>query len=497
MPRYFRATWLVRPGPDFLPGRRLHAPSGHGRQNVSPGRLRKVLQSAGSGRIPPRRAADRVWEAYSALGSARGLDSYTIGGVARHLAAHAVELQAGLRGNAGSGHRDRAWASLDQASERMARLFVDATEAGIAITPSAVTRFVQLKDRHLGPYAECRRVVDVLHLRFRVTPNQRTLSALLRNVAHRGNYTAFLRLLYEELTGNPDLVVHSYILNLYLAAVAKASPLTSEDLAEYPRRQGSVADLAIPLWALTKDQPVVRTASLYSRDLDASELSPDPASALREAIVSGPAPNILDLCRPAMPSGSTTPVRKIVQLLSLAAAGFRQGREDVLDGRSVTEAVVAFCAWKHPRCALATSELFATAPFSIPPLPATFNVLLADACDRRDAVSGEAILERMRQRGVKPHLEMFNTIILFYGTTESLPTALRELPFVGMRPPVPEPGLTLVIFDLATRLRGEQLRIISDKGRGYLIRSGYRVPDCANAREMLAMLLRSAARTRG
>ncbi|KAI9032494.1 hypothetical protein DFJ74DRAFT_764175 [Hyaloraphidium curvatum] len=363
-----------------------------------------------------------------------------------------------------------------------------------------------------------------------------------------------------------------------------------------------------------------------------------------------------------MPSGSTTPVRKIVQLLLLAAAGFRQGREDVLDGRSVTEAVVAFCAWKHPRCALATSELFATAPFSIPPLPATFNVLLADACDRRDAVSGEAILKRMRQRGGKPHLEMFNIIILFYGrtgwlelaretlkemagaghkptavtgmallegilrpkvtvevvehamkvlasagievnvqhwdkalrhfakqrdlqglmrlyrvmtvppnevtvalvakavanlwgtsqmidflksvpphligtsptwstaiasfarewassgdfvfrdtafalscaaldhaqlTTESLPTALRELPFVDLRPPVPEPGLTLVIFDLATRLRGEQLRIISDKGRGYLIRSGYRVPDGANAREMLAMLLRSAARTQG
>ncbi|KAI9032479.1 hypothetical protein DFJ74DRAFT_654493 [Hyaloraphidium curvatum] len=636
--------------------------SGVSRGSDPLGRLREVLQIAKNGRIPPHQAADRVWEAYTALGTARGLDSYLVAGVAHHLASHAVEQQAGLRGKGRTGHRERAWASLDQAAERMVQLFADATEAGIDISPPAVTRFVQLKDRHLGSYAECRKVVDFLRLRCRVALNKHLLSALLRNVAHRGNYTAFLKLLHEELTANPDLVVHSYILNLYLAAVAKASPLTSEDLAEYPRRQGSVADLAIPLWAVTKDQRVVRTAILDPRDLDASESAPDPASALREAIMSGPAPDIRELCRPAMPAGSTTPVRKIVQLLSLAAAGFRQGREDVLDGHVVTGAVEAFCAWKHPRCALATSELFSTAPFPIPPRPDTFNVLLTDACDRRDAVSGEAILKRMRQLGVKPNLELFTTMILFYGRTgglelgketlkemvaagykpnavtgmavlegilgpnatvedvghamkvlasvgidvdvhhwtkalrcfaqqqdlqglmrvygsmtvppnevtvslmakaladlggtsqmidflksvpphligisatwstaiasfarewassgdfvfrdaafalscaaldhaqltkESLPTALRELPFVDMRPPVPEAGLTLVIFDLATRLQGEQLQMLTDKGRAYLVRNGYAVWGGADARAMHAILQAEAGRRSG
>ncbi|KAI9032478.1 hypothetical protein DFJ74DRAFT_654486 [Hyaloraphidium curvatum] len=541
----------------------------------------------------------------------------------------------------------------------MVRLLADATEAGIAISSSAVTRFVQLKDRHLGSYAECRKVVDFLRLKCRVTLNHLMLSALLRNVAHRGNYTAFLRLLYEELTASPGISIDGFIINLFLKAVVEASPLTSEDLAEYARRQTCVADLAIPLWALTKNEPFARTRSLDPRDLDALELAPDPASALREAIVSGPAPSILDLCRPTIPAGSTTPVRKIVQLLSLAAAGFRQGREDVLDGHVVVAAVEAFCAWKHPRCALATSEFFTMAPFPIAPRPQTFNILLADACDRRDAVSGDAILERIRQVGLKPDLELFNTMILFYGRTgrlklaketlkemvtagykpspltgmavlegilgpkatvedveramdaltsvgidvdapnwnkalrhfaqqrdlqglmrvyglmtvqpspvtvslvakaladlgdtgqmidflisvpphlvgrsatwsaaitafarrwtssgdsicrdaafalscaavdhtppskESLPASVRELPFVGMRPPVPEFGLMLVIFELATRLRGEQLRIITDKGRAYLQRNGHALPDGADARTMLARLRRSLLR---
>ncbi|KAI9032468.1 hypothetical protein DFJ74DRAFT_764150 [Hyaloraphidium curvatum] len=500
------------------------------------GRLRKVLQSARSGRIPPRDAADRVWEAYTALGSARGLDSYLAAGVAHHLAAHAVQVQASLRGKGKAGNRDRAEASLDQAAERMARLFTDVTEAGIAISPFAVTRFVQLNDRHLGSYAECRNVVDFLRLRCRVTLTQRTLSASLRNVAHRGNYTAFLRLLYEELTASPGISIDAFIINLFLKAV---------------------------------------------------------------------------------------------------------GREDVLNDRVVTVAVEAFCAWKHPRCVLATSELLATPPFPIAPRPATFNVLLADACDRRDAVSGEAILECIRQVGLKPDLELFNTMILFYGrtgrlklaketlkemvtagykpspltgmavlegilgpkaedveramdvllsqqdlsglmrvygamtvppdrvtvslmakaladlggarqmtdflksvpphligtsetwsaaitsftrewassgdfvfrdtafalscavldhtqlTTESLPAAFRELPFVDMHPPVPAPGLILVIFVLATRLRGEQLGIITDKGRAYLRRNGHAVPDDAEARTMLARLQRLAGMRAG
>ncbi|KAI9032474.1 hypothetical protein DFJ74DRAFT_654467 [Hyaloraphidium curvatum] len=70
---------------------------------------------------------------------------------------------------------------------------------------------------------------------------------------------------------------------------------------------------------------------------------------------------------------------------------------------------------------------------------------------------------------------------------EALPAALREeFPFVGLRPPIPEAGLMLVIFDLATRLRGERGQIITEKGRGYLVRNGHRVPDGADARAMLA-----------
>ncbi|KAI9032476.1 hypothetical protein DFJ74DRAFT_335518 [Hyaloraphidium curvatum] len=239
----------------------------------SRGRLLKVLESATDGRIAPRDVADRVWEAYSALGSVQGLDERAVWSIVDHVTARAVKEQARLRhkGNQSPpGHRKATDVLLDTASERVERVLAYATDAGVLIFSAPATRYIQVKDHRLGSYAECRKVADFLRAKCRMTLNEKNLCALVRSLAQR-----FLRLLHEELIANPTLVVSALIWNLCLKVIAEATPLSSEDLAGYPCRQSCVGDLAVPLWALNKEEKLIsRTARVDSRDLHALELDP-------------------------------------------------------------------------------------------------------------------------------------------------------------------------------------------------------------------------------
>ncbi|KAI9021067.1 hypothetical protein DFJ74DRAFT_112239 [Hyaloraphidium curvatum] len=279
--------------------------------------------------------------------------------------------------------------------------------------------------------------MDFLRLECGVTLNMRHVNTLVRNVAHGGNYTAFLKLLHEGLTANAISVVDVYTVNLFLKAVAVASPATSEDLEGYPRRQTSVADLAVPLWALDKGDPAIRRRPAKRDLLDPLEVDPNPQAALRAAILSGPDVGIRDLCAPGMPQGSVTPVRKVLQLLSFAAARHREGQRGIVDTYACAAAAEAAKAWKHRRLARAVVEVLLGDPFGVSPNAALFNILLAEASDGRDSEAGDELLARMRRLRLEPHLDMFNTMIRFYARTGRLGLArdtLKEMVAAGHKP---------------------------------------------------------------
>ncbi|KAI9021071.1 hypothetical protein DFJ74DRAFT_671693 [Hyaloraphidium curvatum] len=402
--------------------------------------LRRVLERARGKRIPRAKVADAVWDAYTALGSPKGLTGQDVKTVAHFITAHAIAEQAKLRaGPKGRTEAQRRTARLvDEANVRTRRLLVDAArKGGIAIDEKAVTWFIQVNDRLLVSYAACKELMDFLRLECGVTLDIRHVNTLVRNVAHGGNYTAFLKLLHEGLTANAISVVDVYTVNLFLKAVAEASPAKSEDLEGYPRRQTSVADLAVPLWALNKDDSAIRSGSAQQDALDPLEVDPDPEAALRVAILSGPDVGITDLCALGMPQGSVTPVRKVLQLLSFAAARHREGQRDIVDSYACAAAAEAAKAWKHRRLARAVVEVLLGDPFGVSPDAALFSILLAEASDGRDSQAGDELLARMRRLRVEPTLKLFNTAIHFYARTGRLALArdtLKEMLAAGHKP---------------------------------------------------------------
>ncbi|KAI9021069.1 hypothetical protein DFJ74DRAFT_768728 [Hyaloraphidium curvatum] len=402
--------------------------------------LRRVLERARGKRIPLAKVADAVWDAYTALGSPEGLTEEDVRDVAYFITAHAIAEQGKLR----QGLKDRTEAQrrtaklVDEANVRTRRLLVDAArKGGIAIDEKAVTWFIQVNDRLLVSYAACKELMDFLRLECGVTLDVRHVNTLVRNVAHGGNYTAFLKLLHEGLTANAISVVDVYTVNLFLKAVAEASPATSEDLEGYPRRQTSVADVAVPLWALNKDDPAIRSGSAQRDALDPLEVDPDPEAALRAAILSGPDVGITDLCAPGMPQGSVTPVRKVLQLLSFAAARHREGQRGIVDTYTCAAAAEAAKTWNHPRLARAVVEVLLGDPFGVSPNAVLFSILLAEASDGRDSEAGDELLARMRRLRLEPHLDMFNTMIRFYARTGRLALArdtVKEMVAAGHKP---------------------------------------------------------------
>ncbi|KAI9021057.1 hypothetical protein DFJ74DRAFT_768717 [Hyaloraphidium curvatum] len=344
----------------------------HRARNAELERLREVLESADRRRIPLATAAYAVWDAYTALGSPEGLTGEDVRDVARFLTAHAIAEQGKLR----RGPKDRTEAQrgtaklVDEANVRTRRLLVDAARKG-------------------GIAINEKAVVWFIQVN--------------------------------------DRLLVSY-------AACKELMATSEDLEGYPRRQTSVADLAVPLWALNKDDQAIRSRSAKRDALDPLEVDPDPEAALRAAILSGPDLGITDLCAPGMPQGSVTPVRKVLQLLSFAAARHRQGQRGIVDTYTCAAAAEAAKAWNHPRLARAVVEVLLGDPFGVSPNAALFNILLAEASDGRDSEAGDELLARMRRLRLEPHLDMFNTMIRFYARTGRLGLArdtLKEMVAAG------------------------------------------------------------------
>ncbi|KAI9021064.1 hypothetical protein DFJ74DRAFT_671669 [Hyaloraphidium curvatum] len=402
--------------------------------------LRRVFERARGKRIPLAQAEDAVWDAYAALGSTKGLTGEDVRDVAHFITAHAIAEQAKLRaGPEGRTEAQRRTAKLvDKANVRTRRLLLDAAQkGGIAIDEKAVTWFIQVNDRLLVSYAACKELMDFLRLECGLTLTARHLNTLVRNVAHRGNYTAFLKLLHEILTANFIPVMDGYIVNLFLKAVAEASPAASEDLEGYARRQTIVADLAVPMWALDKGDPAVRSRSVQRDALDPLEVEPDPGAALRDAILSGPDVRIMDLCAPGMPQGSVTPVRKVLQLLAFAAARHREGQRDIVDAYTCTVAAGAANAWNHRRLARAVLEVLSGEPFRVSPNATLFSILLAEASDGRDSQAGERLLAQMRRLHVEPDKKLFTAMIHFYARTGRLALArdtLKEMLAAGHKP---------------------------------------------------------------
>ncbi|KAI9021053.1 hypothetical protein DFJ74DRAFT_756789 [Hyaloraphidium curvatum] len=191
------ATRQHRPRPAVdLPAPRFSSSAPE--RNAGLERLRKVLESAGRRRIPLPKAADAVWDAYAALGSAEDLTTGDGASIAHFLTAHAIAEQGKLRRGPKDGtEAQRRTAKLvDEAKVRTRRLLVDAAQnGGIAIDEKAVTWFIQVNDRLLVSYVACKELMDFLRLECGLTLTARHLNILVRNVAHGGNYTAFLKLL--------------------------------------------------------------------------------------------------------------------------------------------------------------------------------------------------------------------------------------------------------------------------------------------------------------
>ncbi|KAI9021052.1 hypothetical protein DFJ74DRAFT_112047 [Hyaloraphidium curvatum] len=263
--------------------------------------------------------------------------------------------------------------------------------------------------------------MDFLRSDCRVAFDVRHLNTLVTTVAHGGNYTAFLKLLHDCRTADAISAMDVYTVRLFLKAIAKAAanPAACEDLEGYPSRKTSVADL---------DTRAAR---------DPLESEPEPEAALRAAILNGPEVQASDLYAPGMPPGSTTPVRKVIQLLSFVAARLEGRHADLVNNHITTGVIEAFLNAGHPRLARASVEVLAGEPFRIAPDAAHFNFLLKDAVERGDDRAADRLVWRWREAGVRPDRQLFNTTIGFYaraGRVDEARETLKEMKAAGIAP---------------------------------------------------------------